>query len=48
MRYRTYSLLIADGDFSRWIDVAAVSVEAAKADVFAAYGDIRIIQWGVK
>jgi hypothetical protein len=48
MAYQIFSLLIVDGDFSRWIEVAAVSIEAAKADVVAAYGDIRIAQWSVK
>lgn len=48
MTYSTFSLLIADGDFSRWIEVSAVSVEAAKADVVAAYGDVRIVQWSVR
>lgn len=48
MAYQTYSLLIVDGDFSRWIEVPAVSIEAAKADVAAAYGAIQIVQWSVK
>lgn len=48
MAYQTYSLLIVDGDFSRWIEVSAVSIEAAKADVAAAYGEIQIVQWSVK
>lgn len=48
MAYRTYSLLIADEDFSRWVEVSAISVEAAKADVAAAYGDIRVVQWACK
>lgn len=48
MTYSTFSLLIADGNFSRWIEVAAVSIEAAKADVTAAYGEIRIVQWSVR
>lgn len=48
MAYKTYSLLIVDGDFSRWIEVPAVSIESAKADVAAAYGDVQIVQWSVK
>lgn len=48
MTYAIFSLLIADGHFSKWIEVPAVNIEAAKADVFAAYGDIRIVQWGVR
>lgn len=48
MSYSTFSLLIVDGDFSRWVEVSAVSIEAAKADVAAAYGDIRIAQWSVR
>lgn len=48
MTYRTYSLLIVDGDFSRWVEVAAVSIEAAKADCAAAYGEIQILQWSAK
>ena len=47
MTYSTFSLLIADGSFSRWIEVSAISIEAAKADVHAAYGDIRIVQYRV-
>ena len=48
MAYQIYSLLIVDGDFSRWIEVSAISIEAAKADVAAAYGEIQVIQWSVK
>jgi hypothetical protein len=48
MAYQTYSLLIVDGDFSRWIEVSAISIEAAKADVAAAYGEIKVIQWSIK
>jgi hypothetical protein len=48
MTYRTYSILIADADFSRWVDVCAVSEDAAIADVVAAYGNVRVVQWGCK
>ena len=48
MTYRTYSLLIVDGDFSKWIEINAISIEAAKADVTAAYGAIAVVQWSVK
>lgn len=48
MSYSTFSILIADGDFTKWIEVSAVSIEAAKADAVAAYGDIRIVQWSVQ
>ena len=48
MTYRTYSILIADGDFSKWVEVSAVSIESAKADIAAAYGDIQVVQWGCK
>lgn len=48
MAYQVYSLLIVDGDFSRWIEVSAISIEAAKADVAAAYGSIQVLQWSVK
>lgn len=48
MTYLTYSLLIVDGDFARWIEVTAVSVEAAKADAKAAYGEISFLQWSAK
>lgn len=48
MAYQTYSLLIVDGTFSCWIEVPAVSIEAAKADVAAAYGSVEIVQWSVK
>ncbi|HET8636017.1 MAG TPA: hypothetical protein VFL96_04125 [Acidobacteriaceae bacterium] len=48
MAYSTFSILIADGHFCRWLEVAAVSIEAAKADVRHGYGDIRIVQWSVR
>ena len=48
MAYQTYSLLIVDGSFSLWIEVAAISIEAAKADVISAYGEIKILQWNAK
>lgn len=48
MTYLTFSLLIVDGDFSRWIEVPAVSIEAAKADVAEAYGSVEVVQWSVK
>lgn len=48
MAYSTFSLLIAIGNFSRWIEVSAVSIDAAKADVTDAYGDICIVQWSVR
>lgn len=48
MAYQTFSLLIADGEFSRWIEVIASSIEAAKADVSAAYGSISVVQWSAK
>jgi hypothetical protein len=48
MAYQIYSLLIVDGSFSRWIEVLAVSIAAAKADVTAAYGSIEVVQWSVK
>lgn len=48
MAYQIYSLLIVDGDFSRWIEVPAISIEAAKADVAAAYEAVQVLQWGVK
>lgn len=48
MAYQIYSLLIVDGDFSRWIEVPAISIEAAKADIAAAYGSVEVVQWSVK
>jgi hypothetical protein len=48
MTYLTFSLLIVDGSFSRWIEVPAVSIDAAKADVAAAYGSVEVVQWSVK
>jgi hypothetical protein len=48
MTYQIYSLLIVDGGFSRWIEVPAISIAAAKADVAAAYGSIEVVQWSVK
>jgi hypothetical protein len=48
MAYQTFSLLIVDKDFSRWIEVVASSIEAAKADVAGAYGSISVVQWNAK
>jgi hypothetical protein len=48
MTYQIYSLLIVEGSFSRWIEVPAVSIDAAKADVAAAYGSVEVVQWSVK
>jgi hypothetical protein len=48
MAYQTYSLLIVDENVSRWIEVFAISIEAAKADVAAAYGSSQVVQWSVK
>lgn len=48
MAYKLFSLLVVAGDFSRWMDVAAISIEAAEADVRQAYGDVRIAQWSVR
>lgn len=49
MAYQTFSLLIADGEFfSRWIEVVAVDIGAAKADVTQTYNDIRVVQWSVR
>jgi len=48
MAYQTYSLLIVAGDFSKWIEVSAISIEAAKADAAAAYEGIKVVQWSVK
>lgn len=45
--YNIYQMLIGDVSFSKWIDVVAVSVEAAKADVIEAY-DLPVIQWRIK
>jgi len=48
MAYQIYSLLIVDGDFCRWIEVSAVSIEAAKADVEAAFSSVSVVQWSVQ
>lgn len=48
MAYQTYSLLIVDGNFSRWIEVPAISIDAAKADIAAAFGSVEVVQWSVK
>lgn len=45
MSYHIFSILIGDETFSKWIEVVSVSIEAAKADVIAAYGSVQIIQW---
>lgn len=48
MAYQIYSLLIVAGTFSRWIEVSAISIDAAKADIIEAYGEIQVLQWSVK
>ena len=46
MTYQTYQILIGDFDFSMWVKVVAISIEAAKADVIEAY-ELPIIVWGL-
>jgi hypothetical protein len=48
MAYQNFSLLLADGDFAFRVEIVAVSLDAAKADIHAAYGDVRLVQWGVR
>lgn len=44
--YRTFRLLCRVGNGARHFDVIAISVEAAYADICAAYGELELIQAG--
>lgn len=44
--YQTYRMLIRFGTRVVHIEVVAVDISAAKADVFQAYEGAEIIQWG--
>lgn len=48
MEYQTYKLLVSFSGKPKWFEFAAVSLDAAKADVREAYGDFELIQWGIK
>lgn len=48
MAYQTYSLLLTDNGVSFRLDVPAVSLVAAMADVVAAYGDVALLQYSVR
>lgn len=48
MNYRTFSILIVDGEFSRYIEIIAISIEAAKADIAEAFGNVYVLTWQEK
>ena len=48
MKYQTYKLIANFGGAYKWFEITAVSLDAAKADVFCAYGEFELIQWGTK
>lgn len=47
MTYQTFSLLLASDDKAFRLEVSAVDLQAAMADVSAAYGDVRLVQYSV-
>lgn len=46
-KYSTYRILIAAGQRTKTLDVVAVSVEAAHADILQAYAEVRIVQTSI-
>lgn len=48
MSYKTFAVIASfDGSYL-FLDVVAVDIAAAIADVTAAYGDFKLIQWGIR
>lgn len=47
MTYFTFSLLLAAVDKCFRLNVSAIDLSAAMADVAAAYGDVRLVQYSV-
>ncbi|HEX7013598.1 MAG TPA: hypothetical protein VF161_12660 [Steroidobacteraceae bacterium] len=46
MKYQTYNVMLVG--IARWFSVTAVSIEAAIADLKAAYGDeIEVLTWNL-
>jgi len=49
MNYRTYQIMIRTARLGgKFLDVVAISYEAALADVVAAYGEVDVITWCAK
>jgi len=47
--YKKFSVLIDfGGKCVRFSDLVAVSIDAAMADIISAYGECKLIQWGVR
>ncbi|MFO0520813.1 MAG: hypothetical protein ACK515_10370 [bacterium] len=46
--YKTFTLLLDTGATPLPLEVIAVSIEAAMADVNAAYVGVTLLQWGSK
>jgi hypothetical protein len=44
MAYNTYQILIATEGFAKHLEVVAVDMKSAHADVLAAFPDVRIVQ----
>lgn len=47
-KYQNFQILIASGDWTKWIDVCAVDISAAKSDIEQAYVGCKVIQWKAK
>lgn len=46
MAYKYFWILIRAGIGAKQLDVLAIDIDAAIADVVAAYGPVEVIQWG--
>lgn len=47
MTYLTFSILIKfDEITSKWIEIVAIDLNAAVADIEAAYGQFEMVQYG--
>jgi hypothetical protein len=46
MKYQTFSVLAAFGEFSRWFEVSAVCIQSACQDIEQAYGEFRLVCYG--
>lgn len=48
MKYQTYKLLVSFSGKPKFFEITACSLDAAKADVFCAYGEFELVQWSTK
>jgi len=49
MKYRTYQVMIRTVTLGgKFLNVVAISYEAALADITAAYGEVDVIAWCAK